>query len=178
MAGAGCLGPHQRGDGADSVAMVTAIVFGIRYLMACNRSHRKPAANIADNSESLLTERFARGGIDETNIAVVWPFTQAPLIIIWPTDINPPSSTSHRYGDFHEGLNSDSRGGDGARCVVLVVVRRYRMRRSRHRQMPATESARFGGSVWVAEEGDNSLDGPRRGQECGGHDLTGLAGHA
>jgi hypothetical protein len=85
------------------VAMVTAIVFGIRYLMASQQVSPQPAANIADNSESLLTERFARGGIDETNIAVVWPFYASTVDHHWPTDINPPSSTSHRYGGSLRG---------------------------------------------------------------------------
>ena len=53
--GGGCLGPHQRGDGADSGGNGHGDRFGIRYLMVLQQVSPQPAANIADNCESLLT---------------------------------------------------------------------------------------------------------------------------
>lgn len=158
------------------VAMVTAIVFGIRYLMASQQVSPQPAANIADNSESLLTERFARGGIDETNIAVVWPFYASTVDHHWPTDINPPSSTSHRYGGTFMRIELRTAVAATVLGVVLASCSAVSDAPQPSPPTPATESARFGGSVWVAEEGDNSLTVLDAARNVVATTLTGLAG--
>lgn len=80
-------------------AMVTAVVFDIRYLMASQQVAPQPAANIADNSESLLTERFARGRSTKRISQSYGRFTRAPLIIIGlPISIRHPARRTGMEG--------------------------------------------------------------------------------